>query len=652
MVTKFGTIKVDKLSVSEIDVPSTNSDNQVGTLKLSDNLEVGGDGLILHDLDDYDFSTANIVNGSTTIIYEPNFNTVTIDDGTTTITYSDNSTAVATYESITTITSSVSKTISTAENITIGDTTYSITQSGTTITLVTTATATFISDRVITSSDSTKSSSSEQNITINGRPYTVKQSGPTITLVTVLKKIISLEAGNLVVATYQSDGTRIDKEVIMDSNNSISEIANGAFDLKIKSLDVTDTNTINQSVPSEGCVRIDDTLTVGGATTLSGAVTLGDATGDDITIIGRVASHIVPKTDVAFDLGTTSLGFNDLHLGSGGIINLGGGDVTLTHSAGKLTLGGDGNVEFDFANHEMTNVDIDSGTIDGVTIGTNTACSSLVVTTADINGGTIDNTGIGGSTPVAGTFTVLTVNDELVIAAGATIIGDTEGQITLNVEGAPGQTQDIFTVRQNGAVVNKLEVDANGVTTAASLVATTADINGGAIDGVTIGTNTACSSLVVTTADINGGSIDGTTIGSSSPTTSVFTNSTTNNFIINTPQTINVGGSGITATDTSYTTAPTSSIVYLKATDDSNGSAVTYIWTLDDFTGTAGQMFNIFFNNSADTNVNLKITFGTNGLVTGNGLNEALTFSTQGQSASMVYIDSLWCIINTGAAVS
>ena len=91
---------------------------------------------------------------------------------------------------------------------------------------------------------------------------------------------------------------------------------------------------------------------------------------------------------------------------------------------------------------------------------------------------------------------------------------------------------------------------------------------------------------------------------------------------------------------------------HLKATDDSNGSAVTYVWTLDDFTGTSGQMFTIFFNNSADANVHLKITFGTNGLVTGNGLNDALTFSSQGQSASLVYIDSLWCIINTGAAVS
>lgn len=377
----FDSLNIKTLTVENIDIPGT-EDNDIGTIKLSDNLEIAGDGLILHDLDDYDFSTANIINGSTSIIYEPNFNNASIVDGVTTITYSDDSTALATYLSITTLTSSVSKTISDVENSTINNETYAITQSGTTITLDTPAKATYSSARIITSSVS-KTITSEENIIINGRPYTITQSGTIITLVDTLKKIISLEAGNLVIATYQSDGTRIDKEIIMDTNNSISEIANAAFDLKIKSLDVTKTDSINDPVeaPSEGSARIDG-------------------------------------------------------------------------------------------------------------------------------------------------------------------------------------------------------------------------------------------------------------------------------FIINTPQTINVGGSGITVTNTSYTTAPTSSIVYLKATDDSNGSAVTYIWTLDDFTGTSGQMFNIFFNNSADTNVNLKITFGTNGLVTGNGLNDALTFSSQGQSASLVYIDSLWCIINTGAAVS
>jgi hypothetical protein len=44
-------------------------------------------------------------------------------------------------------------------------------------------------------------------------------------------------------------------------------------------------------------------LTANGAATFNGAVTLGNATGDDITITGRVASHVDPKTASTYDLG-------------------------------------------------------------------------------------------------------------------------------------------------------------------------------------------------------------------------------------------------------------------------------------------------------------------------------------------------------------
>ena len=56
-----------------------------------------------------------------------------------------------------------------------------------------------------------------------------------------------------------------------------------------------------------------------------------------------------------------------------------------------------------------------------------------------------------------------------------------------------------------------------GTTTVGSLVAATADINAGTIDGTVIGATTPAaatlSSLVATTADINAGTIDGTVIG-------------------------------------------------------------------------------------------------------------------------------------------
>jgi hypothetical protein len=53
-----------------------------------------------------------------------------------------------------------------------------------------------------------------------------------------------------------------------------------------------------------------------------------------------ISAHLIPGSDAAIDLGTTTVGFNDLHLGSGGVVNFDGGDVTLTHSANTLTLAG------------------------------------------------------------------------------------------------------------------------------------------------------------------------------------------------------------------------------------------------------------------------------------------------------------------------
>ena len=58
---------------------------------------------------------------------------------------------------------------------------------------------------------------------------------------------------------------------------------------------------------------------------------------------------------------------------------------------------------------------------------------------------------------------------------------------------------------------------------------TTCDINGGTIDGVTIGgavAPTVTNLGAVTTCDINGGSVDGTTIGAASPSTGAFTSLT------------------------------------------------------------------------------------------------------------------------------
>jgi len=85
----------------------------------------------------------------------------------------------------------------------------------------------------------------------------------------------------------------------------------------------------------------------------------------------------------------------------------------------------------------------------------------------------------------------------------------------------------------------------NGTANIDALVADTADINGGTIDGVTIGGASAgavtTSSLVATTADINAGTVDGTVIGGASA--AAITGTT---IVANTS--INIAGDGATVT--------------------------------------------------------------------------------------------------------
>lgn len=59
-------------------------------------------------------------------------------------------------------------------------------------------------------------------------------------------------------------------------------------------------------------------LTVVGASAMSGAVTLGDGTPDDITVNGSLASTIPIKTNNSFNFGSSTLGLASVYLGSAG----------------------------------------------------------------------------------------------------------------------------------------------------------------------------------------------------------------------------------------------------------------------------------------------------------------------------------------------
>ncbi len=210
------------------------------------------------------------------------------------------------------------------------------------------------------------------------------------------KKVLGNEIGGLITKnhTFAAGATIIAAEHNANFDTVYELVNNNIEDANIKSGAAIDNAKLNLA-------SITQAITLTNTLTCNGAVTLGNATADDITITGSIAASI-PLKDETVDIGTTAIGLNDVHFGSGGIINFDGGDVTVTHSAAKLTFGGDGAVEIDFNNHEMTNVDINSGNLGGITIDGNwtaasQTCADLgTVTTCDIDGGDISSATISG----------------------------------------------------------------------------------------------------------------------------------------------------------------------------------------------------------------------------------------------------------------
>jgi len=137
------------------------------------------------------------------------------------------------------------------------------------------------------------------------------------------------------------------------------------------------------------------------------------------------------------------------------------------------------------------------------------------------------------------------------------VVSDTNNRIGVFVDVGGSSTEQIRF--QDGAIVpvtdNDIDLGASGTefkdlfidgtANIDALIADTADINGGTIDGVTIGGASAgaitATSLVATTADINGGTVDGAVIGGASA--AAITGTT---IVANTS--INIAGDGATVT--------------------------------------------------------------------------------------------------------
>jgi hypothetical protein len=583
-IGKFGTIKAEKLSVTQIDIPNTSNGN-VGTLKLSDNLEIGGDGMILLDLEEF----------------------IASDNGET-ITYIDQSgdpTATATIsvdadESGTnTLTSSASKTITEPEDITLNGKTFRITQSETTVTIDQTDT----------------------------------------------KKIISLEQGNLVLATYNTEtGERTNKEIIFDSNNSIGEINGANYDLTVKSLDVTTTNTLNDTDLTHGQLRVDDTLILGGIVTsksTNGNITI-DPNGSGSLILG---SDDNTKVDInALDI-ELDAGSNGVTINSAGAI-----DITTSASNSNITIDPNGSGTLVLGSADNTAVNINALAI------TATSVNSLTLT-----GGTASFALAGtGATSISGATTLdLDCSGQLQINSSAGTIDIGNDNINQNINIGAGGTRTITIGSSNATVKLAGTVHTSNITEIQDplfIIGGTGTVN----DDPTSDDNKDRGILF---KYHNGTSAKKGFFGfddSTSEFTFVPDATNTNEVISGTKGTISSGNiksdsltltpsiinSGLSTDDNNPTDLDeTKSILYFDLASASSFYGI--ISSSDD-----GRIITIFYDNSSSGS--LRIDFGATRLRTGNGNNRYLTFTITGQSAQLIYISSVdkWCIINTGAAVS
>lgn len=259
---------------------------------------------------------------------------------------------------------------------------------------------------------------------------------------------------------------------------------------------ITGNTTIGGTLGVTGATTLSDNLTVSGntivagTTTLNGNTTIGNASSDTVTVTAQVASDLVPSSDNARDLGSSSKEWKDLYI--------------------------DGTANID----------------------------SLVADTADINGGSIDGTVIGGAVQTSGQFssvtsTNLTASGAISFAAAtisnlgtvntANIDGGTIDGVTLGVS-SPITNATIDNININGSAITSTNSNGNISITpngSGEVDISKVDIDSGTIDNTSIGASNASTGLFTTvgtsglatlaSVDVNGGNIDGTVIGNSTP---------------------------------------------------------------------------------------------------------------------------------------
>jgi len=237
-------------------------------------------------------------------------------------------------------------------------------------------------------------------------------------------------------------------------------------------------------------LQVDESATITANLTVNGNTTLGDTAADTVTVTADVASNLIPSADNTHDLGATGSEWKDLY---------------ITGTA-----------------------NIDSLVADTAAISAGTATLSAATVIATAAAGTItlqrNDTAVTSGEPLGQVdFQAPNVSgggDAILVAATIKAVADDTFSSTVN------KTSLLFQTALDGAVVTRVEVTGDGhvlpgADNVYDLGSTTKEWKDLYIDGTA-----NIDSLVADTADINGGTVDATTIGATTAAAGTFTSVT------------------------------------------------------------------------------------------------------------------------------